>query len=195
MNWKNPRSVEATITRLTREIAKIDEVFYMVNETDDRVLYAGMLERKRDDVVRAAVLQMHTAIEDLLNSQIICRILNVKPEDRARKMRSKSAQALRSMLVGPRSLGFEMKLNFAVVLGIVRTGTKDRLTELNTLRNKCSHNWLLKAPVRRGKRPKQKKSPLLLYRGRDLHNVDVLAEFLAEYGPIYYKLFGRYLDL
>ncbi|HZM10245.1 MAG TPA: hypothetical protein VFC15_08550 [Candidatus Limnocylindrales bacterium] len=195
MNWKNPRSVEATITRLTREIAKIDEVFYMVNETDDRVLYAGMLERKRDDVVRAAVLQMHTAIEDLLNSQIICRILNVKPQDRARKMRSKLAQALRSMLVGPRSLGFEMKLNFAVVLGIVRTGTKDRLTELNTLRNKCSHNWLLKAPVRRGKRPKQKKSPLLLYRGRDLYNVDVLAEFLAEYGPIYYKLFGRYLDL
>jgi hypothetical protein len=195
MNWKNPKYVEATITRLTREIAKIDEVFYMVNETDDRVLYAGMLERKRDDMVRAAVLQMHNAIEELLNSQIIWTILNVKPEDRTHKMRSKSAQALRSMLVGPRSLGFEMKLNFAVVLGLVRTGTKDRLAELNTLRNKCSHNWLLKAPVRRGKRPKQKKPPLLLYRGRDLHNVDVLEEFLAEYGPIYYKLFGRYIDL
>ena len=56
-------------------------------------------------------------------------------------MRSKSAQALRGMLVGRREAsGFEMKLNFAVVLGIVRTGTKDRLTELNTLRNKCSHN-------------------------------------------------------
>jgi hypothetical protein len=67
--------------------------------------------------------------------------------------------------------------------------------ELNTLRNKCSHNWLLKAPVRRGKRPKQKKPPLLLYRGRDLHNVDVLEEFLAEYDPIYYKLFGKYIDL
>ena len=195
MNWSNPQFVEARITRLTREIAEIDDVFYRLNETTDRVLYAGMLERKRDDMIRSAVLQMHTAIEDLLNSQIICRILNVKPEDRARRMRSKSAQALRGMLVGPRSLGFEMKLNFAVVLGLVRTGTKDRLTELNTLRNKCSHNWLLKAPVRRGKRPKQKKPPLLLYRGRDLHNVDVLEEFLAEYSPIYYKLFGKYLDL
>ena len=195
MNWKEKQSVEATITRLTREIAKIDEVFYRVNETKDRVLYAGMLERKRDDMIRSAVLQMHTAIEDLLNSQIICRVLNVRPEDRARRMRSKSAQALRSMLVGPRSLGFETKLNFAVVLGLVKTGTKDRLAELNTLRNKCSHNWLLKAPVRRGKRPKQKKPPLLLYGGRDLHNVDVLEEFLAEYGPIYYRLFGKYLDL
>lgn len=195
MNWKSPRSVETTIRRLTREIAKIDEVFYRVNETADRVLYAGMLERKRDDMIRSAVLQMHTAIEDLLNSQIICRILNVRPEDRTRKMQGKSAQALRSMLVGPRSLSFEMKLNFAVVLGLIRTGTKDSLTELNTLRNKCSHNWLLKASVRRGKRPKQKKPPLLLYRGRDLHNVHVLGEFLAEYGPIYYKLFGKYLDL
>ena len=118
------QSVEATITRLTREIAKIDEVFYMVNETKDRVLYAGMLERKRDDMIRSAVLQMHTAIEDLLNSQIICRVLNVRPEDRARRMRSKSAQALRSMLVGPRSLGFETKLNFAVVLGLVRQERK-----------------------------------------------------------------------
>lgn len=195
MNWKESRSVETTIRRLTREIAKIDEVFYRVNEAEDRDLYAGMLERKRDDMVRSAVLQMHTAIEDLLNSQIICRVLNVRPQDRARKVRSKSAQALRSMLVGPRSLSFEMKLNFAVVLGLIRTGTKDRLIELNTLRNKCSHNWLLKAPMRRGKRPKQKKPPLLLYRGRDLHSVRVLEEFLAEYGPIYYKLFGKYLDL
>ena len=66
MDWRNPRSVEATITRLTREIAEIDKFFYRSNENEDRVLYAGMLERKRDDMVRSAVLQMHTAIEDLL---------------------------------------------------------------------------------------------------------------------------------
>src|SRR6516164_8755666 len=28
--------------------------------------------------------------------------------------------------------------------------------ELNTLRNKCSHNWLLKVPVRRGYRPRRR---------------------------------------
>lgn len=193
MNWSSSRSVEAKINRLKREIAKIDEVFYMLNETEDRDLYAGMLERKRDDMVRSAVLQMHTAIEDLLNSQIICRILNVKPEDRTRRMRSKPAQALRSMLIGPRSLGFEAKLNFAVALGLLSSKIKDRLTELNTLRNKCSHNWLLKMPVRYRKRPAQKKPPLLLYRGHDLHHVDVLEDFVAEYGPIYLKLFGKHL--
>ena len=190
----NPRSLEAKITRLTREIAEIDEFFYRASENKDRDLYAGMLERKRDDMVRSAVLQMHTAIENLLNSQIICCILNVKPETRSGKMRTKSGQALRKMLFGAGSIGFDMKLNFAVALGLLNARTKGSLMTLNTLRNKCSHNWLLKMPERRGKRPKQKKPPLLLYKGSDLHNVAVLKEFAGEYGQIYYKLFLKSLD-
>lgn len=193
MNWKNPRAVETKIRRLTGEITKIDDVFYNVNETKDRVLYAGMLERKRDDMVRSAVLQMHTAIEDLLNNFIACRALNVKPEDRTGRMRSKTAMALLSMLTGPRSMGFEMKLNFAFVLGLLNSKTKDRLIELNTLRNRCSHNWLLKAPLRRGRAPKKKKPHLLRYDGRDLHNVNVVKDFVAEYSVIYAKLFAKYV--
>lgn len=193
MNWRNPRAIETKIRRLTREIASIDEVLYNVNETKDRVLYAGMLERKRDDIVRSSVLQMHTAIEDLLNSFIVCRTLNVEPEHRAGRMRSKAAKALLSMLIGPRSIGFEMKLNFAFLLGVLNSKTKDRLIELNALRNRCSHNWLLKAPQRRGKAPKKKKPPLLRYGGRDLHHVDVVKDFVAEYGVIYAKLFAKYV--
>ncbi len=34
-----------------------------------------MLERKRDDIVRAAVLQIHTAIEDLLTLHLACVLL------------------------------------------------------------------------------------------------------------------------
>jgi hypothetical protein len=165
--------------------------FYLGNENEDRVLYAGMLERKRDDMVRAAVLQMHTAIEDLLNSMIICRILGVKPEERGSKQRSQGARALRKMLFGAGSLGFDMKLSFAVALGLLTERTREELTVLNTLRNKCSHNWLLKMPVR--KRPRQQKPPLLTYQGRDLHNVEALKDFTAEYGPIYYKLFLKFL--
>lgn len=193
MDGTGSRPVEAKIARLAREIADIDRFFYGMNEDDDRSLYAGMLERKRDDMVRSAVLQLHTATEDLLNSQIICCGLNVKPEEMKLKMRNNTARALRKMLFGGGSLGFDMKLNFAVVLGLLNTATKDKLTELNTLRNKCSHNWLLKAPVRRGRRPRQKKPPLLLYRGRDLHNIAVLKDFVGEYGVIYAKLFAKYL--
>lgn len=193
MSSSNPRSVEAKITRLTREIAEIDEFFYRGNENEDRFLYAGMLERKRDDIVRSTVLQMHTAIEDVLNSQIICHLLNAKPENRKSKIRSKSGSALRKMLFGAESMGFNMKLNFAVALGLLDERTQKKLMVLNTLRNKCSHNWLLKAPVRRGKGPRQKKPPLLLYQNRDLHDVRVLKEFASEYGPIYAKLFVKYL--
>jgi hypothetical protein len=112
MDWRSAKSVEAKIRRLTREITAIDEFFYRGNENEDRALYAGMLERKRDDLVRSAVLQMHTAIEDPLNSMIVCLILKVKPEDRKRKQRSHSAPALRKMLFGGGSLGFDMKPQF-----------------------------------------------------------------------------------
>ena len=193
MHWKKSKSIETKIARLVREIAEIDEFFYKGSASEDRLLYAGMLERKRDDMVRSAVLQLHTAIEDVLNSYIICNVLNTKPEERSRKMRSHGAHALRKMLLGASSMGFDMKLNLALTLRLITAKTKDKLMLLNTMRNKCSHNWLLKAPVRRGKRPKQKKPPLLLYGGQDLHSVAVLKEFISEYGVIYAKLFVKYL--
>jgi hypothetical protein len=158
-------------------------------------LHAGKLERKRDDMVRSTVLQLHTAIEDILNTGIICNVLNVKPEDRMGKMRSKRANErgryARCSLGG--SPGFDTKLNFAVALRLMNSTTQEQLMELNTLRNKCSHNWLLKTPVRRGKRPRQKKPPLLLYRGRDLHNVAVLEDFVDQDWVMYLRMFLKFL--
>ncbi len=194
MDWKNARSVETKIKRLTSEIAKIDEFFYQTNRAEDRSLYAGMLERKRDDIVRSAVLQLHTAIEDVLTSWITCRVLGIEPEKLGRRKSSKSARALHKMLFGAGSIGFEMKLNFAIALGLINSKTQEKLAALNILRNRCSHNWLLKVPVRRGRRPKQKKRPLLVYKGRDLHSVPVLEELVGDYGVLYAKLFVQYLN-
>ena len=191
MDWHNPKSVETKIRRLTREITAIDKAFYLTNKTGDRVLYAGMLERKRDDMVRGAVLQLHTAIEDVLNSLIICRVLDVRPQERKRKAGTKRARALHKVLYGAESYGFDVKLNLAMALNLISGNERGKLSELNTLRNKCSHNWLLKLPVRRGRRPKQKKPPLLLFRGQDLHRVAILREFTGEYGQVHYRLFGR----
>ena len=42
MAGNDPRSVEAKITRLTREIAEIDDFFYTGKQDEDRSLYAGM---------------------------------------------------------------------------------------------------------------------------------------------------------
>jgi len=129
MSWNNPRSVEAKIARLTREIEEIDQFFYKGNENEDRALYAGMLERKRDDMVRSIVLQIHTAIEDVLTAETIYHVLNVEPENRNSKMRSQSGRALRKMLFGGGSMNFDKKLDFAAALGLLNAKTKKKLME------------------------------------------------------------------
>lgn len=187
------RYVETKITRLQREIAEIENFFYHREAEGDRAQWAGMLERKRDDVVRAAVLQLHTGIEDLLNSLLICRVLDATPRTRVRRMRSPRGRALRKVLLGAGSMGFDLKLNLAVALRVLSSRTARRLTTLNTIRNKVSHNWLLTLPVRHGRRPNQTKPPLLVYEGRALHQVEVLKAFVGEYGTIYVRLFLRYL--
>ncbi len=186
------RYVETKIRRLTREIAKIDKFFYGGLQRD-RVLYAGMLERKRDDIVRSVVLQLHTAIEDVLTSWITCRVLEIKAPEQ-RRARSKAAHALRKVLSGSGSIGFDSKLNLAIALRLISGRTRGRLAELNKLRNRCSHNWLLNVKVRRGKGRKGKKPPLLHFKGRDLHRAEVLTDFLGEYGPLYAKVWATYMS-
>ena len=180
------------IRRLTNEISEIEETFYGLS--DDLDLRAGMLERKRDDIIRSIVLQYHTAIEDMLNSILMCRILKVKRGDLGNKMRSKKAKELYGMLHGGRSMGFDMKLHLAVVHGVLTEKYLDKLAILNGLRNKCSHNWLLKATVRKGKRPKDKKPPLLKFNNRDLHQIETIKEFEKEYGAVYLALYMKYAD-
>ncbi len=192
MGRTNGRSVQAKISRLLREITEIDEFFYHQDKAGDPGQYAAMLERKRDDIIRAAVLQMHTAIENILDQHLMCRILGVN-HTIVRKVRTKSARALRNILLDEKSIGFERKLHLAVALKIMSDKRKERLRVLNTLRNKCGHHWLLRVPIRRRRRPRQPKPPLLRYDGRDLHSIPVLKDFLAEYGPLYAKMFVEYL--
>lgn len=182
------------VRRLEREITTIDEMFYLIEKGGDPDQHASMLERKRDDMIRAAVLQLHTSIEDILNSQIMCHILGVAAHQRMRRMPRHAGKALRRLLTTAEGIGFDRKLELAVALQIISDKRRKRLGVLNTLRNKCSHFWLLKTPVRKGRRPRQTKPPLLLYEGRDLHHIAAFRDFLAEYGPLYAKMFVEYLN-
>jgi hypothetical protein len=183
------------IARLTREIAEIDRFFYGVSANDPAPsLHAGMMERKRDDVVRAAVLQLHTATEDALDILIVSRVLNATARTRKSKLRTVSGKALGQLVHGGGSMGFNMKVSLAVALRLIRESTAERLREVNTLRNKVSHNWLLAMTVRRGRRPAEKKPPLLAYRGHDLHKVDVFKGFVHDATAVYLQLFMRMPD-
>jgi hypothetical protein len=66
-------AIKRKIARLKREMERIDAFFY-TNSPDD-VDLAWTLELKRDDMVQAIVLQLHTSTEDLLNNRTINRIL------------------------------------------------------------------------------------------------------------------------
>jgi hypothetical protein len=54
------------VSRLKREIAEINGAFYELSKDEDLAQHASMLERQRDDVIRGAVLQLHTSKENLL---------------------------------------------------------------------------------------------------------------------------------
>jgi hypothetical protein len=187
MDWANPKSIEATIKRLTKEINEIDQIAYSPGAPQDRLELATLLEHKRDDVIRSAVLQLHTSIDDLLTDLILYRLLGITKKQYKTRLKSVKAKALRKMLYGAESLGFDMKLNFAVGIGLLTTSQQKKLMELNTVRNKCSHHWILRAVIRRGRRPAQKKPPLLSFRGQDLHKVAVFKEFFREYSMFWVR--------
>jgi hypothetical protein len=191
--WENPKRVQQAIKRFKKEIEEIEAAIYAPGQ-DDPVLAAGMLERKRDDIVRSVVLQLHTSIEDLLTSLILYCALGITDKKLKHRLSSERGKAFRRMLYDRESLGFDMKLNFAVGMGLLTPSGRKQLMELNTMRNKCSHNWILNQVVRRGKRPKQLKQPLLLFRGKDLHKVAALKDLISEFSDVYFRLYAKWVQ-
>lgn len=184
MTSAGPQRVEMTIRRLTKQIDALSALFYGSHKQSDRFLYAAMLEHRLDDFVRAAVLQMHTAIENLLTGAIGNELLGVRP--RQRKAKSRAVRTVRgrasvAFLEGPTSLGFAQKVRLASALGIVTTRVAKELEELNKIRNACSHHWLLNVRIRRNRRRHKPKPPLVSYHGRSLHQTAVFDDFLGEY--------------
>lgn len=195
MTSNNPRTIERNIKRIKREISALEEFFYGAHEFSDRFLYADMLEHKRDNFVRGAILQLHTAIEDLLSNLIFDALLGIKPRQmkrRSRARKSRRGHTVADLLDGVGALGFAQKTRLSAALGIIDKRMELRLATINTLRNKCSHNWLLNTRIRRNKRPSQQKPPLLAYKGRSLHGLPAFEEFTQEYGRVYLRLYARY---
>lgn len=185
----NAQTVERSIRRLEREIAEIDSFVYTKDAiAEDRNVYLSILERKRDDLVRATVLQMHTAIEDILTTLLMQRALDLPIEDRQVTQRSKSGKAMERLI---RDFTFDKKVELAFALRLIRKPTKEKLNLLGALRNKCAHNWLLNRRLRRGRKPAELKPPLLQYGGKNLHNVDVLQDFMGAYAGVYLRLYAR----
>jgi hypothetical protein len=98
------------VSRLKREIAEINGAFYELSKDGDLAQHAGMLERQRDDVIRGAVLQLHTSIENLLDKMIMCHLVGVHANKLGSVMRGARGKALRKLMMSAGGLGFDQKL-------------------------------------------------------------------------------------
>lgn len=186
--------LEGKINRLLKEIQLIEERFYASNDNNLEQRYF-MLERKRDDTVRSLVLQLHTAIEDLLACLLRNNLLGITTEEWPvySKRHRVPARLINEVVASGRSISFENKLKLLRGLKILRKGTYDNLFKLNELRNKCSHNWLLNVHIRKGIKPGLPKRPLLQFKNKSLYDPNSLEDFASIYGQIYIRLFMKTL--
>ena len=138
----------------------------------------------------AALVRAHASTARLFGKY---RLLGVRPRRHkalARAVRTLRGRTALDLLDGQWSLGFAQKIRLAKALGIIKTRVAKQLSDLNTMRNTCSHHWLLNVRIRRNKRRHKQKPPLIAYRGHSLHQPSVFEEFLGEYGGVYVRLWA-----
>jgi hypothetical protein len=189
---RKQQSLQRKIKNIAREIEGIESTLYSTADKDRENQYFS-LQQKRNHAVRGIVLELQLAIEDLLNLWLKSFFLHCKPRYLQRVARKNPvlAQALDQLLAGSGSLSFEKKLELVEGTRLIRKTTRKRLSELYSIRNKCSHNWLLDMPVRKKIQRNQPKRRLVEYRNRNLFEIPVLTDFVEEYGSMYYKLFMK----
>ena len=181
---------EQKIRRLEKEIHQIDEAFYVASDSDNDEAYYYSLEVKRENSVRAIVLQLHLAIEDVLKSSIVDHLLYLIGRHKGCGIRRPGLRATRASLADiVEELNFPNRLKFSRAIGVLEETLYNQLIVLNQLRNKCSHEWLLdtRIPRRRVGRP------VLLFRNRNLWEIEVLKDFIREYGDVYLDVYGHSL--
>ena len=189
---RKKQAIEGRIKRVSTEIEEIESYFYGGTREDiETRLY--LLQLKRENVIRSIVLELHLALEDLITSWLKSYLLNCRPRslDRALRRRTILTRNVDDFLGGDAPIGFAKKLSLARLTGFVGGATYSKLRDLNKLRNRCSHNWLLNIVIRRGVKRRKSKKHLLEFRGLNLYEVGPFKEFTREFASLYYKLFSR----
>jgi len=185
--------------KLEKEIGLIEEDIYRLSAADKEQLYYNLLF-KRIDLIRAEVLSLHLSFDDLLDSEIsevVYKTGRKKVHGKAAKL-FRTSKLFRKILNEVHLLKFEKKLSLAKYLKILTPKEVSRLKILNTVRNGCSHIWWADSYVwkRRPKEIRGRKRPLIEYKGKNLFHTNVfLNDFLPDYGPLYYNILRRVLNL
>ena len=173
------------IEKMRADIARIEKSFYSAEHGDQDQIYFE-LQRIREQLLRSIILEVHLSLESVLTRAIGNALL------RGRLIRSPIGHMLRDLLEDQNPLGFRHKLMLARSLNLVTPREFADLAELNTIRNKCSHTWLLNRVRRRGIKRSKPKRPLLRYRGTNLYQTDAFIEFVDYFSAQYLKIWLRH---
>jgi hypothetical protein len=176
---------QSKITKITADIARIEQSFFRSEERDLDQRY-HQLTRKREHLLRSIVLELHLSIEDILTGAIGNALLQ------GRLIRSPIGQTIRDLLQDDRPLGFRHKLMLARSMNLITGKQFADLAELNSVRNRCSHNWILSKVTRRKIKPSKSKRQLLRWRGTNLYKTDDFLAFARLYSKHYLNLWLRY---
>lgn len=182
------------ITKLEKEVEELESAIYDAKNEKDLDTKYFLLQQRRDLAIRGAVLDIHLAIEDILSVAIKNYLLANNPQIQKKPAytNSKHKHDIEDFLNGSRAISFNDKLSLLKSAGLIRANVCNELAKLNTIRNKCSHNWQLNKVIRRKVKRNKKKRPLLEYNGKNLYKKQIFYEFLNKYGPIYYKLWLKF---
>jgi hypothetical protein len=174
---------KSQLTELTADIARIEKSYFPLHDPDlDRY---HLLTRKREHLLRSIILDLHLSIEDLITAAIGNALLQ------GRLIRSPIGHIIRDLLQDDRPIGFRHKLMLARSFNIITGKEFADLTELNSIRNRCSHTWLLNKITRRKIKPSKPKRLLLRWRGSNLYKTDDFLAFVGIFSRHYIKLWLR----
>ena len=174
----------ARCDRLTKEIEKLVSALYNTSDNDDRLRYEN-LKNYRVEVMRSFIMYMHLAIEDLLRA-LLFDFIKKQNRNLTRKATIKFTREITSAEL----------VRWCGRLNLITRTVYRRLLDLNSIRNRCAHNWLLDIPRlqnvgTRGRR-RRKRIPVVMYENRNLLNRDVLLNtFCRIYGKIYTDMLAR----
>ena len=177
-------TLKRNITKIAADIARIEKEFFQTDDPDLRQRHFALV-RKREHLLRSIILERHLMIENILTAGIGNALLQGRP------IRSPAGHAIRDLLEDDHPLGFRHKLLLARSLSLITRAELTDLAELNTVRNRCSHTWLLNKVTRRKIKRTKPKRPLLRFRGTSLYQTDAFLKFEGLFTKHYLRLWLR----
>lgn len=180
--------------RLQRDVDEIQRIYFR-GETNrfygDPDYEEYLLGEQKTGLIRALVIHSCLLIESMATTRLKEVLLRVNPKIKKRRAvhsQSKSAHYLDSLLEGDWSVGMRKKIDLLRGMGLISTPTYETLVKINSVRNRAAHNLNLKGVVRKQKKRRGKKNPVLNYSGKNLYVVRNFHEFMDDTSKVLERL-------